>query len=231
MANTNDSFIDEVAEAVRRDRLNLWFRRWGWVVAAVILLIVGGAAAYEWRKTNAEAAAEERGGAILSALETPDAAARLAALQALPATGPQGVVTAFLLAAEQSQTGDAAAAAQTLNGIAQDGSLSEAYRDLAALKAAMIQGPEADRAALEALAAPGRPYRLLAAEQLAVIDLAAGQRDAAVAQLQAVYEDAEISGAQESRVAAVLTALGAPPEAPEAAAPAEAAPAEPAAEE
>jgi hypothetical protein len=224
VANSNDSFIDEVAEAVRRDRLNLWFRRWGWLVGLLILAVVGGAAAWEWSRSNADSAAQARGDAILSALETPDDAARLAALSALPAAGEEGLATAFLLAAEQAQSGDSAAAVATLSAIAQDAALPDLYRDLATLKAAAIQGPQADRATLEALSAPGEPYRLLAAEQIALVDLGADRRDDAIARLQAVLEDAEISGAQQSRVAALLTALGAPPEAEEAAA-------EPAAEE
>jgi hypothetical protein len=213
VANSNDSFIDEVAEAVRRERLNLWFRRWGWLVALLILAIVGGAAAWEWQRSSADSAAQARGDAILSALETPDDAARFSALTELPTTGEEGLTTAFLLAAEQQQAGDSAEAVATLSGIAQDAGIADLYRDLASLKAAMIQGPEADPATLEALAAPGEPYRLLAAEQLALIDLGADRRDEAVARLQAIVEDAEISGAQQSRVSALLTALGAPPQA------------------
>lgn len=47
MANENDSFIDEVTEDLRRDRLFAAFRRYGWIAGLVILAIVGGAA---WRE-------------------------------------------------------------------------------------------------------------------------------------------------------------------------------------
>ncbi len=213
MANTNDSFIDEVAEAVRRERLNLWFRRWGWLIALLVLAIVGTAAALEWRESRTATAAQARGDALLSALETEEPEARLAALSALPVQGEDGMVAAFLLAADQSQGGEAEAAAQTLTAVAQDSSIPAVYRDLAALKAAMVLGPQADRASLEALATPGAPYRLLAAEQLAILDLQSDRRDDGIAGLRAIFEDAEVSGAQQSRVSALLTALGAPPEA------------------
>ena len=208
VANTNDSFIDEVAEAVRRERLNLWFRRWGWVLGLLVLLIVGAAAWTEWQESRRESAAEVRGEAILSAVEAPGAEDRLAALSALPLAGDEGVVAAFLLAAEQSSAGDAEAAAATLNAVATDGDVPPLYRDLAALKAQMALGENADRAALEALAAPGAPFRLLALEQAALLDLAQDRRDEAVATLRSIREDAEVTPAQRGRVDALLTALG-----------------------
>ena len=39
-----DSFIDEVTEEVRRDKLFALFRKYGWIGIAAVLLIVGGAA-------------------------------------------------------------------------------------------------------------------------------------------------------------------------------------------
>jgi hypothetical protein len=208
VANTNDSFIDEVAEAVRRERLNLWFRRWGWVLGLVVLLIVGIAAWTEWRQSREQSAAETRGEAILSAVEAQSAEDRLAGLSALPRTGGEGVVAALLLGAEQSQNGDAQAAAKTLNAVASDGAVPPLYRDLAALKAQMALGTGADRAVLEGLAAPGAPFRLLAQEQIALLDLAQDNRDAAVATLQDIRQDAEVSAAERGRVEALLTALG-----------------------
>lgn len=213
MANTNESFMDEVAEAVRRERLALWFRRWGWVIGLVVLAIIAAAAFLEWRDARSEAAAEQRGDAILAALEAESAEDRLASLSALPATGDEGAVAAFLLAAEQQGAGDVEAAVSTLNAVAADGDVPPLYRDLAALKAQMALGAEADPASLEALAAPGAPFRLLAQEQLALLQLQSGRTDEAVATFRAILEDAEVGPAQGGRIGALLTALGRPPEA------------------
>ena len=48
----NDSFIQEVSDEVRRDRLFGLFRRYGWVAACLILFLVGGAGINEWRKSQ-----------------------------------------------------------------------------------------------------------------------------------------------------------------------------------
>ena len=45
-----DSFIEEVSEEVRRDRLFGLFRKYAWVAILLVILIVGGAAFNEYRK-------------------------------------------------------------------------------------------------------------------------------------------------------------------------------------
>ncbi len=207
MANTNDSFIEEVSEAVRREQFARWLRRWGWVVGLVLLAVVGGAAWWEWRKAGDAALAELRGDTLLAALEVPDDAARLAALSELPREGAEGVVPALLLAAEQQRQGQAEAAAETYRAVAGAAATPPLYRDLAALKALMIEGEAADRGALEALAAPGAPFRLLALESLALVEIAAGEAEAGVERLRAILSDAEAAPGQRSRVDALLTAL------------------------
>ena len=57
----SDSFIDEVTEEVRRDRLFLLLRRWGWIGALLIVVVVGGAAWNEYRKAQEMARAHPQG--------------------------------------------------------------------------------------------------------------------------------------------------------------------------
>ncbi len=57
MSNT-DSFIEEVSEAVRRDRLYALMRRYSGLAVALVALIVGGAAYNEWRKAETLARAQ-----------------------------------------------------------------------------------------------------------------------------------------------------------------------------
>ena len=62
------------------------------------------------------------------------------------------------------------------------------------------------------MAAPGAPLRLLAQEQLALIDIAEGEVDAALERLQALRQDAEVSVDLQQRAAQLIVALGAEPE-------------------
>jgi hypothetical protein len=73
MANT-DSFIDEVNEEVRRDRLFAFFRKWAWLAILIVVIAVGGAAYLEYRRAQTEAAAQAFGDSLIAALEAEDPA-------------------------------------------------------------------------------------------------------------------------------------------------------------
>lgn len=228
-----DSFINEVTEEVRRDRLYHYMRRYGWIAALLVLGVVGGTAWTEYSKATARAEAQARGDAILAALDPDDAEARVAAL--LPLVG-EGPVQALLAAAEQERAGDVSGAIATLDALAIDGAVPQVYRDLAALKSLILSEgtmqPEARRTALAGLAQPGAPFRLLALEQLALTELAAGETDAARAHLEEIVADAEVTRGLRDRATGLLVVIGGSADAaPEAAAePAPEAAAEPGAE-
>ncbi|TKA94194.1 hypothetical protein FAZ78_23665, partial [Cereibacter changlensis] len=95
-----DSFIDEVTEEVRRERMFSYLRRYGWIGIAIVLLIVGGAAYTEWNKAQTAANSQAFGDAILAALDQPDAEARHAALTAVGAEGDRSAVLDLLLASD-----------------------------------------------------------------------------------------------------------------------------------
>ena len=213
-----DSFIEEVSEEVRRDKLYATFKKYGWIAALFILVVVGGATWSEWRKAQTRAAAEQLGDDMLAALEMNDAAARVAAFdQIVPQAGPDAgqPVLDFLKAAQQAEAGDAEGAAQTLNALAVNGDIPEIYRQIAAFKALSLKdsgiSDAEKRTQFEALAQPGVPVRLLAMEQLALLDIKNGQPDAALATLQSILDDAQVSAGLQQRAAQVIVALGGTP--------------------
>lgn len=216
MSNT-DSFIDEVNEEVRRDRLYQTMRRYGWIAVLAVVLIVGGAAWNEYRKSTERAEAEALGDAMLAGLAKPDPEARVAALADVGTDAPGArAVLAMTRAAQQHEAGDTAAAVETLEGLAVDGEAPQIYRSLAQFKALTLQGsdtPEADRRqGFEAMAQAGNPLRLLAQEQLALIDVETGKTDAAIDRYQAILADAEVTTDLQQRALQVIVALGGTPE-------------------
>ncbi|KIC42282.1 hypothetical protein RA27_02550 [Ruegeria sp. ANG-R] len=212
-----DSFIDEVTEEVRRDRMYLLLRRWGWVGVVAVVAIVGGAAFNEYRKARETNQAQALGDAILSALAENGSDERAARLQAVDTSSAGGdAVLNMLLAASQAEAGSEQDAVNSLNAIATQGDLPEIYRAIASFKALLLQTdtmPVADRRQqFEALAIPGAPLRLLAEEQLALIDVAEGNTQAALDRLQALRQDAEASVDLQQRAAQLIVALGGEPE-------------------
>lgn len=206
----SDSFINEVTEVMRREKLFGYLRRYGWIAVVIVLGIVGGTAWNEYRAAQDRAAAEAAGDALLAALGENDEAVRAAAMSGVEASGNAAVVTALLTAATQQEAGEIDAAAATLGELAARGDVPAIYRDLAAIKAAMLPvGDNATRlAALEALAQPGQPFRLLALEQMAYLTLEGGDQAGAVALMRQITEDAAVTRGLQERAQSLLIALG-----------------------
>lgn len=218
-----DSFIDEVTEEVRRDRLFAMFRKFGWIGVLIVVFIVGGAAVNEWRKSAADARAQAFGDAVLDALDLGGVEERRDALGAIAADGDQTAVLQLLLASDPDT--DRAATLTALETLAADESQPQSYRDLATLRRVVVLGAEASvserRAALDPIAAAGRPFRTLALEQLAYLLVEDGKPEDAVAALQALMQDQEAPAGLRSRAEQMIVALGGevqPATAPQAAA-------------
>ena len=213
--SNSDSFIDEVTEEVRRDRLYGYLRRYGWIAVLAVVLIVGGAAWNEWRKAQDRAAAQGFGDALLAALEADDPAARMAEMESIPADGAQLAVLRLLTASEALARQDRGTALAELAALAEDNSLPQSYRQLATLKRVIIGGAdlplEEREAALAALAQPGVPFRPLAMEQLAVLRIEAGDRDGAVEILRGIAVEPEATAGLRRRASQLMVVLGAEP--------------------
>ena len=211
MSNT-DSFIDEVSEEVRKDQLFGYMRKYGWIAVLVVLVVVGGTAFSELRKSQATNTAQAAGDEILTALEMDDDAERAAALAAIEATGGAGAVSGLLAASNLTETGDIEGAVAALEAVAMDQDAPQVYRDLAALKAVMVQGDtlpvEDRRAMLAGLAAPGSTFRLIAQEQLALLNVEAGDTNTAIEQFSAIAQDAEVTQGLRERAFSMIVALG-----------------------
>ncbi len=208
-----DSFIEEVSEEVRRDKLFALMRKYGWIGIVAVLLLVGGAAYNEWRKAGEMATAQQLGDSLLHALEQDDAGARTAALAKVDAVGTDSqALVNMLLANEQQAAGDTSAATTALTALTNDASLPKAYRDLAMLKLVLLAGRDmaADerRTKLAGLAVGGGAFRLLAEEQLAMLDIDEGNVDAAISRLQDIIDDVETTAGLQGRASQLIVVLG-----------------------
>lgn len=203
--STPDSFIDEVTEEVRRDRLYALMRKYGWIAILAVVLIVGGASWNEWRKAAHDARAAEFGAGLTAAVQE-TGPARTQALTELAATGAQIAIKDLFLADGQDMVASLAA----LDRLANDTTQAQIYRDLAVLRRVMLAGAEmplADRkTALESIA--GRNLGILAREQLAYLLIEDGKTDEAIAALIALIQDQAAPSGLVARARQAIISLG-----------------------
>lgn len=205
-----ESFIDEVTEEVRRDKLFALFRKYGWVGVLIVIGVVGGTAYNEWNKARATERAEAFGDALLDALDQGGPEERRAALQSITADGSQKAILDLIMASDPAE--DRGKTIEALAALEADASQPQAYRDLATLRRIILLGSElsvADRRmALDAIAAAGRPFRPLALEQLAYLLVEEGKTDEAIAALKALTEDQQSPTSLRGRAGQMITVLG-----------------------
>lgn len=213
----SDSFIDEVTDEVRRDRLYAAFRKYGWIAAVLVVLIVGGAAWYEYTRSQERAQAEAFGDALLTALEQGEPAERAVALEAVvPDTPDAGAIVALSRAAELSRMGDTEGAVAVLEGVSNDNSIPVIYRSLASFRALALQADtmtaEERRTGYEDLAGAGSPLRLLAMEQIAMTYAEENNTDEALARLTALQDEAGVTPDLLRRISQLIVVLGGAPD-------------------
>ncbi|MEZ5751130.1 MAG: tetratricopeptide repeat protein [Paracoccaceae bacterium] len=214
MANP-DSFIQEVDDELKRDKLFAFIRKYGWIAVTAVVVLVGATAFNEWRKAQATAAAQAFGDAVITALDSEDPAERATALAAVQADGERAGILRLLQAATSQDAGDVPAALEALAAVENDSTLPTSYRQIAALKRVILGGatiPAEERdTVLRGLATPGQAFRPLALEQLVLLKMEQGEIGAALAQAQAILQEPDLTDALRERIQQTIILLGGAP--------------------
>ncbi len=175
MANQDDSFIREVNEELRSDRMKDAWRRFGrYLIAAAVLLVIGTAGWRGYEYWQAREAAQS-GDVFLTALNQIEAGDLDAAEKTLAELESEGhgsypVLAELRSATLLSEAGDTAAAVSAFSSIGKDRSVPDAIRDAAKLRAGWLLVDtgtyEQVSAEVEELANDGNPFRFSAREIL-----------------------------------------------------------------
>ena len=212
-----DSVLQEVSEELRRDRLYRNIRKYGWIAILLVIVIVGAATYREYLKSQAEMEAELFGTSIIEALNERNAADRISKLQKINAPGENAkAVVAMLLSAESIGNETASLEMNNLSDAMEVSSIDPHYRDLlnfkTLLKSSEIMNLNERMKAFSALSKPGNPFRLLAEEQMALIELELGNTDSAIEKISQILLDAELTAGLRNRATQMMIALGKDPE-------------------
>ena len=183
--------FDEIDEELKQDRAKqVWARYGKYVVSAAAAVVLGVGASQgftAWKQSQVEASADLYSQAIAS-----DDAVTMLEASLGDLTDGYALLGRFRIAAGKAVDGDGAAAEGVYLEIAADASVAALYRDAATVLSVM-NAPESSNPAdlqdrLEPLANGSGPWRPLALELSAALDLKAGDRSAASAKLQEIIE-------------------------------------------
>ena len=170
-----DSFLREVDEAVRQDRYQQLWDKYGVYALALAVLVVAGVGGYKGWAYWQEKQAQEAGAKFTQALSMEDGADAAKAqemLTDLAKSGPQGyrVLARFQLAAAAAKAGETANAVADYDALATDPSVDPILQGHATLQAAALRLDQADYAEMErrlkGLIDSGSAWRFSAREML-----------------------------------------------------------------
>ena len=212
-----DSFIEEVSEEVRKDRLFALMRKFGWIPVLVVVLVVSGTAYREYRISTDTVAAQQTGDAILAALELETDMQRAEAIDEIKSGDPSAkAVLNLLQAAELASASQYQEAALALKGVGDLAQVDVEYSELAEFKKLLLEevglSDERRLADLTAIAGSASPYRLLAEEQIALIEIGSGRIEMAINRLSGLIEDASVSEGLRQRASQLKIVLGENPD-------------------
>ena len=215
--DSDDTFLREVDENLRRDQLRDWARKYGWwlVGALVLFLAAVGGWLYWQERQRAEAAEDSE---ILSQIYSDIGAGKMATvpkrLDALADDG-KGAVRATALftgAAVALEQNDRATATAKYNAIASDEDLAAPYRDLGLIRATSLEfdtlKPEQVIARMEPLAKPGNPWFGTAGELTAMAMIKQGKKSEAGRLFATIAADRQVPPSIRARAVQIAGSLG-----------------------
>ena len=205
-----DSFIDEVTEEVRRDKLYLFFRRYGWILFIFALLIVGTIGWVEFTKNKNVSKAQKLGDAISNAQKIAKNG-DLAALDLL-ANGekPGSIIPMFMNAYFLEEKNKYVEAFAQYKRIFEDDEIATLYRELAKLKGYFLLDYNDEKAVtlLNELISPDGIFSLVALEQRAFLNISANRLEEAKEDLDSIILNPKASKPLINRVNELKRALG-----------------------
>jgi hypothetical protein len=187
----------EIDEEVRRDKAAELWKKYGAFITALVVLAVLGVAGWQFWLHREQQASQAVGAKLEEALKASRdnrGAEAESILVELSANAPAGYrqIARFRLAAETAKR-DATAGAAAFDGLANDATLDQLYRDLARLRAGMLRVdlvPYTEiRTALEPLATPQGVWRHSAREFLGIAAMKANQYEDAGRWFDAIVTD------------------------------------------
>ena len=215
---TNESFIREVDENLRRSQAESFFRRYGlWLIGGALLILLAAGGLLYWRHQQAELARQHSETMTqvmidIGAGRTGTVAARL---DEIAESGNDSYRATALLtqAAVALQTGDRTKAAQAYRTVREDEDLPQEFRNTALVRGTAVEfdslQPEEVVNRLQELAKPGSAWFGTAGELTAMAMMKQNRNAEAGRLFAAIANDQTVPGSIRGRAQQIAGTLGA----------------------
>ena len=213
----NETFLREVDENLRRDRLRDFGKKYGVVLAVGVALFLVASGGFIWWQQHRLERSESQVEQIAEIYKNVGAGATGTApaqLDALSNSGSKAVraTAMFTRAALAVQQNDVKLATAKFREIAEDSSLPQPYRDAALLRQTALEfdqlQPQQVVSRLAPLAKPGEPWFGSAGEMTAMALIKQGQKSQAAQLFAAIAKDKTVPDSIRERAVQIAGSLG-----------------------
>jgi hypothetical protein len=216
MSEQTDTFVREVQDEIRRERLAQLWDRYGVIaigLAALLVISVIGYKYFEYSSQKAREAAGQKFEAATRLVATGKAEEAQQAFEAMSKSAPSGygALSRLRVAGALAEENKRAEAVAAYDAVAKDGSADVLLRDFATLQAALLRVDEADwtemQNRLKDLINDGNAWRSSARELLGLAAMKAGKQDEARKAFEQVLGDSSATPATVQRAQMMMTIL------------------------
>jgi len=213
----NETFLREVDENLRRDQLESFAKKYGWLIGigvALFLLASGGFIYWQQYKLQRSEKQVEQLSEIFRNVAPGNAATTSKQLEPLTDSGSKGVRATALLtqAAMALEQNDSKGATAIYRKVAEDSSLPQPFRDVALLRQTALEfdtlQPQQIVSRLAPLAKPGQPWFGSAGEMTAMALIKHGQSAQAAQLFVAIAKDKSVPDTIRARSVQLAGSLG-----------------------
>jgi hypothetical protein len=213
----NETFLREVDENLRRDRLQDFGKKYGiWLIAAVVLFLAATGGWIYWQQKQVQKSGEqvEQLAQIYRNFGAGDLTSGSRKLDELGKSGSEGVRTSalFASAALAIEQNNLKLATDKFREIAADDGLPKPYRDLALIRQTALEfdrlKPEEVISRLQPLAKPGQPWFGSAGEMTATALIKQGKKEEAGRLYASIAKDSTVPEAIRERSVQIASSTG-----------------------
>ena len=212
-----ETFMREVDEELRKDRLNKLMTRYGALIIAAVLLVLAAVGGWIWWNNHRQAQAGATGESLLQGLDAFESGNRNAAATKIAEVSNSDVegyrvAALFARASTQAEAGNAQAAVATLRSIAENQDYAEPYRQAALIRQTALEfdrlQPQVVVRRLGPLARPGQPWFGSAGELVGMAQIKMRRPDLAGPLFQRIGRDETVPDSIRTRIIQMAGSLG-----------------------